>query len=226
MTAVFITGTGTELGKTFVAAGLIRALRREGHAVEALKPIVTGFDPADAKESDPARLLAAMEQPAPLDAIARIAPWRYGAALSPDMAARVEGRALDVEAVIGFCRDAIAHARGMLVIEGVGGIMVPLDERRTVLDWMTALRLPVVLVTGSYLGTLSHTLTALDVLARRALAVAAIVVSESAATTVPLGETLRTLEDFARDVPVLAVPRLAAETDHPAFAALARILAP
>jgi dethiobiotin synthetase len=222
MTAFFITGTGTGLGKTFVAAGLIRALRRDGRVVEALKPIVTGFDPAAASESDPARLLRAMDRPATLEEIARISPWRYGAALSPDMAARVERRALDVEAVIAFCGEAVAASRGVLLIEGVGGIMVPLDERRTVLDWMAALRLPVILVAGSYLGTLSHTLTALDVLARRDLAVAALVVSESEAATVPLGETLRTLANFVRDLPLLAVPRLAAETEHPAFAELAR----
>jgi dethiobiotin synthetase len=221
MSAVFITGTGTELGKTFVAAGLIRALRHEGRAVEALKPVVTGFDPATAGESDPARLLAAMDRPATAEDIARIAPWRYGAALSPDMAARVEGKTLDVEAVIAFCRDAVAAARGTLLIEGVGGIMVPLDQRRTVLDWMTALRLPLILVAGSYLGTLSHTLTALDVLKRRELTVAAVVVSESEATTVPLGETLRTLANFVSGVTLLAVPRLAAGADHPAFAELA-----
>ena len=223
MTAVFITGTGTDLGKTFVAAGLIRAMRREGRAVEAVKPVVTGFDPAAVDESDPARLLRAMDRPVTAEEIARISPWRYGAALSPDMAARVEGRVLDVEAVIAFCR-AAAASPGTLLIEGVGGIMVPLDERWTVLDWMAALGLPLLLVAGSYLGTLSHTLTALEVLARRGLAVAAVVVSESEATTVPLGETLRTLGNFLRDVPLVAVPRLAEGADHRAFAELARRL--
>jgi dethiobiotin synthetase len=224
MTAVFITGTGTDLGKTFVAAGLIRAMRREGRAVEAVKPVVTGFDPAAVDESDPARLLRAMDRPVTAEEIARISPWRYGAALSPDMAARVEGRVLDVEAVIAFCRAAVAASPGTLLIEGVGGIMVPLDERWTVLDWMAALGLPLLLVAGSYLGTLSHTLTALEVLARRGLTVAAVVVSESEATTVPLGETLRTLGNFLRDVPLVAVPRLPEGADHPAFAELARRL--
>jgi dethiobiotin synthetase len=222
MTAVFITGTGTDLGKTFIAAGLIRALKREGRAVEAVKPVVTGFDPATAGESDPARLLRAMDRPVTPEEIARISPWRYGAALSPDMAARVERRALDVDAVIAFCRDAAAAAEGVLLIEGVGGIMVPLDERRTVLDWMAALRLPLILIAGSYLGTLSHTLTALDVLARRDLAVAAVVVSESEGAAVPLGETLATLGHFVRDAPLLAVPRVTADSEHPVFAEIAR----
>jgi dethiobiotin synthetase len=221
MTAVFISGTGTDIGKTFVAAGLIRALRREGRAVEALKPVVTGFDAAAAGESDPARLLAALERPATAAEIARISPWRFLAALSPDMAARFEGRAVDVNAVIAFCRGAAAAAHGVLLIEGIGGIMVPLDERRTVLDWMAALRLPVILVAGSYLGALSHTLSALEVLAWRDIEVRALVVSESAGATVPLGETVRSLANFAGRVPVAALPRLAGGAAHPLFAELA-----
>lgn len=221
MTAVFITGTGTDIGKTFVATGLIQALRRAGRAVDALKPVVTGFDDDVPGESDPARLLAALERPVTMEEIARIAPWRFLAALSPDMAARFEGRAVDVDAVIDFCQSAVAAAEGVLLIEGVGGIMVPLDERRTVLDWMAALRLPVILVTGSYLGALSHTLTALEVLARRGIEVKTLVVSESAGATVPLGETLRTLANFAGRVPVASLPLLAGGAVHPLFAELA-----
>ena len=75
----------------------------------------------------------------------------------------------------------MAARRGVLLIEGIGGIMVPLDDRHTVLDWMTLLRIPIVLVAGTYVGTISHTLTALEVLVRRNLDIAAVVVSESEA---------------------------------------------
>src|SRR6202012_761398 len=117
--------------------------------------------------SDPAELLAALDCPATLIEIERIAPWRFGAPLSPDLAAQREGRVVDFNALVGFSRAAITGARGVMLIEGVGGVMVPLDDRHTVLDWMTVLRIPVLLVAGSYLGTLSHTLTALHVLAQR-----------------------------------------------------------
>jgi len=208
MTAVFITGTGTDVGKTFVATGLIRALRREGRAVDALKPVVTGFDPSAVEGSDPARLLAALGRPLSAEALAEISPWRFRAPRSPAMAAEAEECALDVDAVIRFCREAVAATSGTLLIEGVGGIMVPLDERRTVLDWMAALGLPLIFVAGSYLGTLSHTLSALDVLARRDLKVAAVAVSESANATVPFVETVRTLGNFVRHAPVFMLPRV------------------
>ena len=85
----------------------------------------------------------------------------------------------------------------MLFIEGVGGIMVPLDARHTVLDWMAALDIPLLLVVGSYLGTISHTLTALDVLAQRNLKIAAIVVSESERGTVALDDTVASIARFS-----------------------------
>jgi len=94
-----------------------------------------------------------------------------------------------------------------VVIEGVGGVMVPLDDRRTVLEWMTALGLPTVLVCGSYLGAISHTLSALDVLVRHGVAVAALVVSETQSSSVTLHDTIATIARFAEPMPVVALPR-------------------
>jgi dethiobiotin synthetase len=208
MTAIFITATGTDIGKTFVAAGLIRHLRAAGRSVDALKPVATGFDPENADASDPGVLLAAMSRPVAPAEIARIAPWRFTAPLSPDMAARREDRTLDYNALLDFSRRSIAAHSGTLLIEGIGGIMVPLDDTHTVLDWMTALNIPLVLVTGSYLGSLSHTLTALDALKRRDLAIKTIVVNESPGSTVPLADTVQTLTRFAAPIPIVAMPRL------------------
>ena len=118
-----------------------------------------------------------------------------------------EGRALDFKALVEFSRDA-AYGRGTFFIEGVGGIMVPLDETHTVLDWMSALRIPVLLVAGSYLGTISHTLTALHVLAQRNLDIAAVVVSESAAPGASLDDTVATIARFAVPIEVIGLPRL------------------
>src|SRR5689334_6196325 len=137
MGALFITATGTDIGKTFVTAGLIAELRAAGRSVHAIKPVVSGFDPAHSAGSDPAVLLDALERStADLDAIS---PWRFKAPLAPDMAAGQEGRSVDFAALVAFSRDAIAAARDVLLIEGVGGIMVPLDDRHTVLDWMAEL---------------------------------------------------------------------------------------
>ena len=162
MTAIFITATGTDVGKTFVVASLIRLLRQMGRTVDAIKPIVSGYDATLAAASDPGVLIGALGLPFSPEAVDRVSPWRFRAAVAPDLAARREGRSIDVDAVVAYCQGAIERRRDILLIEGVGGIMVPLDEHRTILDVMMALRVPLILVTGSYRGTISHTLTALE----------------------------------------------------------------
>jgi len=220
MSAFFITGAGTEIGKTFVTAALIRELRRCGRPVAALKPVASGFDPAQAAASDPGVLLAALGEPLSAETLNRIAPWRFRAPLSPDMAAARENRAIDFAALIAHSRNAIAEAPSTLLIEGVGGVMVPLDERHTVLDWIAALRIPAILVGGSYLGAISHVLTALDALRSRSLAIATLVVNETPRSSVALDETAATITRFA-DVPVITLPRLAqASAPHPAIGQL------
>jgi len=205
MSAIFIAGTGTDVGKTYVAAALIRHLRRMGRLVDAIKPVVSGYQPAQAAASDPGILLDALGLPVTEQEIDRISPWRFRAALSPDLAAQREGRSIDVDTVIKYCRTAIERRRDVLLIEGAGGIMVPLDGDRTVLDVMMALELPLILVAGSYLGSISHTLTGLDALFRRGMRVLAIVVSETEGSTVPLDDTVAAIARFVE--PVIGLPR-------------------
>src|ERR1700704_1407366 len=112
MTATFVTGTGTDVGKTFVTVGLIRHLRAAGRVADAIKPIVSGFDPADPASSDPAILLEALGRPAA--DIDRICRWRFAAPLAPAMAARKEGHPVEFNALVDFCRRAVVgHRDGM-----------------------------------------------------------------------------------------------------------------
>ena len=225
MAAYFVTSTGTDIGKTFVTAALIRYMRESNQPVAALKPIVSGYDSSVAETSDPAVLLAALGRRMSADEVERIAPWRFRAPLAPDLAAAREGRRVDFVELVEFSRAAINGAKGPLFIEGVGGIMVPLDGRRTVLDWMTALDIPLLLIVGGYLGTISHTLTALDVLAQRKLTIAAIVVSESDRDAVALDDTVASIERFSNGVEVVGLPRLPAGiTHHPAIARIANLV--
>ena len=158
MSALFVTGAGTEIGKTFIVTGLVRRLRRDGRAVHAIKPVVSGF--RDIGEGDTAEILGALGlDPGPRN-IAAISPWRFAAPLSPDMAAAREGRAIDFDALVRFSREAQYETGNEaggeegrdLLIEGIGGVMVPLTATETVLDWITALGFPTLLVAGSYLG--------------------------------------------------------------------------
>jgi dethiobiotin synthetase len=205
VTAIFITATGTNVGKTQVVASLIRHLRQFGRAVEAIKPIVSGYDSARAAASDPGTLIAALGLPFSPESIDRVSPWRFRAAMSPDLAARYEGRTINVDGVVAFCQNAIEQRRDVLLIEGVGGIMVPLDDSRTILDVMMALGLPLILVAGSYRGTVSQTLTALDSLFRRDMKVLATIVNETPDSTEPLDEVVASLGRFTE--PVIGLPR-------------------
>src|SRR5262245_43386351 len=100
MTAAFITATGTDIGKTFVTRGLIKHLRAQGRTVSALKPVVSGYEPAEAAGSDPGLLLAALGREVTEDTIADISPWRYAAPLSPHIAAAREGRTIEFRRVV------------------------------------------------------------------------------------------------------------------------------
>jgi dethiobiotin synthetase len=137
-----------------------------------------------------------------------ISPFRFAAPLAPAMAAVREGKRLDVEAVVEFCRKAASGPEDILLIEGVGGVMVPLAPDVTVLDWIQGVGCPAILVTGSYLGSLSHTLTALAVLRAAAVPVAGVVVSESAEHSIGPEEIVAELKLWT-DVPLIALPRIA-----------------
>lgn len=205
MPALFITATGTEIGKTFVTAGLIGALRRQGRKVAALKPVVTGFNESLA-DSDPAVLAKACGLRADLPTIASISRWRFAAPLSPDMAAAREGQIIDYDALRRACIDAMAAAEDVLLIEGIGGLMVPFNQAATVCDLITALDIPLLLVAGTYLGSLSHTLSALDVAQSRGLKVAALILNESPGSAVSLQDTASSLANFWAG-PILSLTR-------------------
>ncbi len=210
MSAVFIAGTGTDVGKTFVAAALLKYLRANGVPAAALKPVASGYDPRAPAASDAGVLLAAMGVAIDEAAIASISPFRFAAPLAPDMAARREGVILRLEDVVAFCRARVASAAAPLLIEGVGGIMSPVAEGATGLDLLRALGCPALLVAGSYLGTISHVLTAIEAAARAGVAIQAVVVNETSGAGATLEETCAALGQFARGTPVIAMPRHAA----------------
>lgn len=204
MKALFVAGTGTDLGKTHVACALLSAARARGLRIDAFKPVVSGFDPDAPESSDPARLAAAIGRP---QAWAEISPRRYRAPLAPNLAARLEGETLVMSDLVADCQAWLASRDvDLALVEGAGGVMSPMTDDATNLDLMVALGLPVLLVAGSYLGTASHLLTALEVLRARGLSVATIVVSESLDAP-DLAQTLDMLRAFERQAPIIVAPR-------------------
>ena len=187
MPRLFVTGTHTGVGKTLVTAVLAHQTGRR-----AVKPVATGFE--GMAGSDTEILCAAMGIAPTTD----ISPFRFAAPLSPDMAAAREGRRVALADLVKCCA-------GDVLVEGIGGVMTPLNERETVLDWIAVLGCPALLVAGSYLGTLTHTLTAVAALGTRGISPVAVIVSESPEGP-PLDETVETLRRFVG--PVVALPRI------------------
>ena len=221
MAAFFVTGAGTDIGKTWAAAQLLRHWRLAGLAPEAIKPVASGYDPARPQDSDAAALLHALGRPVTDGAIEAMTPIRLHAPLSPDQAARREGVALSACSAAKACADLIASARGPVLVEGAGGVMTPLNESETMLDLILALGLPSIFLAGSYLGAISHALTGLAVMRARGARVALVLVNETPGSSVDLQETAETLTSHAQGAPVLAIPRGA---DGPVWAEASRLL--
>lgn len=208
MTTVFVTSSGTGIGKTFVMLQLIAELAAAGRRVRALKPVASGFDAAQPDGSDTALLLRAQGLAMDAANLDVVTPFRFAAPLSPDIAAAREGRSVDFDALVASCRAAGDRAT-VTLIEGIGGVMVPLDTRHTVLDWIATLRAPTLLVVGSYLGSLSHSLTAAAALRQRGVTLLGVVVSESEEQPAPADETAASLARFVAPAPVRVLPRAA-----------------
>jgi dethiobiotin synthetase len=198
----FITGTGTDIGKTLVTCALTSQLRAQGQQVLPLKPVASGVEPDALGASDPGQILQSMGRTVSPEGVAASTPWLYKAPLAPNMAAKREGGRIDFDEIISFCRARIDRAKGPVLIEGVGGVMAPITDDHLVIDWMVALELPAVLVAGAYLGTISHILSAVEVLKSRKLALASVIISDQGDGPVSPAELIDTLGRFLPDTPI------------------------
>lgn len=200
MTGIFVTATGTEVGKTFISTALIRYANRKETAFLATKPIISGWPNSSngIKDTDTALLIKAQDLPLNEENIAAVSPWRFTLALTPDMAAKAQDDPIDVSKLLDFCKRQEAqavHQKKIHLIEGVGGLMSPIKGRFTNLEWVKSLQYPCILVVGTYLGALSHTLTALKVLQSEGVGVVALVVNETLNSPVSLAQTVEYLKD-------------------------------
>ncbi len=207
MSRYFVTSSGTGIGKTLVTCALTWQLRQQGKSVLALKPVISDFAEHRIEATDTYEIIHAMGHKVDAEWVTRVSPWRFIAPLSPDMAARREGKEINFDDLIDHC--GADHPEDVLLIEGVGGAFVPLDRTHMVVDWIDALDMPTILVCGSYLGTLSHTIATYESLIGRDIPVAGIVISESVESPVPLEETRDTLQRFLPGVRMIILPRIA-----------------
>jgi dethiobiotin synthetase len=155
---VFVTGTGTGVGKTVVAAALCAALRARGERVAAWKPVVTGAgEPSDPDWPPDHELLGRAAGMDPSE----VAPLVFEPAVSPHLAAELAGRAIEPASLVAGAGTA-SDAADVLVVEGVGGLLVPLTPGFLVRDLARELGLPLVVAAHAGLGTINHTLLTLE----------------------------------------------------------------
>jgi dethiobiotin synthetase len=182
MRGVFVTGTGTEVGKTVVAAAIANTARRSGGRIAVFKPAVSGLvDYPLAPETwasaprlpDHALLRLAAGSTQGDD---EVAPYRYGPPVSPHLAAELAGERIDPDLLRGAALAATQDA-DLLVCEGVGGFLVPLTPAYLVRDLACDLRLPVVIVAEAVLGTINHTLLTIESVRTAGLEVASVVLN-------------------------------------------------
>jgi len=177
---IFITGTDTGVGKTIVAAGLALALRRAGLSVVAVKPYATGaIKKIGAWISGDGEILA--EASGSGLSARETTPCLLRAPLAPAAAAleKNPGEVVRFDKVVRRTKKLIARS-DVAIIEGIGGLLVPLDEERTVADLAKALGFPLLIVARAGLGTLNHTLLTLEAARRRKLRIAGVVLCEAA----------------------------------------------
>ncbi len=170
MRGLFVCGTGTGVGKTIVSAALLAAMREAGEPVRAHKPVVTGLaEPSSAWPPDH-ELLALAAGTSPEE----VTPLRFDPPVSPHLAARLAGQSIDPAAAIASAR---AEPDRTLVVEGVGGLLVPIAKGFSVRDLAVALKLPLVIAALPGLGTINHTLLTIEAARSAELNVAAVVLT-------------------------------------------------
>ncbi len=201
---LFITGTDTGVGKTVIAGAIAQWFARRGAAVAVAKPIATGCQHRrEGLVSEDAEFLAsAADARHPLD---QICPMRYAEPLAPAVAAEREGNPVDWP-VIDKALQQMCVGSNVIIVEGVGGIAVPLDEQVTVLHVAHWLRLPTIIVARAGLGTINHTLLTVGALRSAGVEVAGVVVNRYPAENAGMAEETnpQAIEKWG-GVPVLCI---------------------
>ena len=172
---IFITGTDTGVGKTLVTAALALHLKKRGLAVGVMKPIETGVLPARAAQSDTARLRSIIESEETLGAIC---PYSFALPVAPLAAAQDEERTINLDTIKKVYR-LLSFRYDHMVVEGVGGVHVPVTRSDNVLDLIKQLRLPVVIVGRSALGGINHALLTIEALRRKHISIVALVLNRT-----------------------------------------------
>jgi len=201
MQGLFITGTDTGVGKTWVGSRLTRLLTRHGIAVAPRKPVESGCEwvQGELMPSDALHYFQAIDERESIDIIC---PYRYPDAVAPDQAARQVSRTLNLDMLLKACQWDSHH---FLMIEGAGGFYSPIAEQALNADLAQALKLPILIVAANQLGCQNHVLLTLEAITRRDLQVIAVILNQrSSKAKSNLNNEIALKEKVS--VPVFSIP--------------------
>lgn len=173
--SIFITGTDTGVGKTLVSAALALHVKKRGLTVGVMKPIETGVLAGGEAQSDAGRLQSIIESE---DTLGAICPYSFELPVAPLTAAQLNGTSINL-GTIGKVYRLLSRQYECMVVEGVGGVQVPITPRETVMTLIKQLRLPVVVVGRSGLGGINHALLTIDALRRQKIRIIALVLNRT-----------------------------------------------
>ena len=215
---LFVTGTDTGVGKTYLCAAILAAARRAGVPIRPLKPVLTGTEEVGVEQDH--QLLGRLAG-LPPDAVA---PFAFPFPASPHLASALAGRPLEAQKVVGTVRAELEAAWGRgetVIVEGVGGVIVPLADRYTVLDLVAELGLPALVVARSTLGTINHTALTVRALEGAGVEVVGVVLNRFPKDPGPIEADNKKTVEALLSVAVHTFPDVAAEPQPLAEAAAA-----
>ena len=175
---IFITSTGTNIGKTYCTVEILKEMLHRKVLFNAYKPILSGFNTFNIKDSDSYKILKTHNKEPKIEDIREISPWLFEKAIAPSIAAKKENKSLKYNDVLEWCLKK-SDNNIINIFEGAGGLLVPIEKIKTLLDLMQDLNSKVVLVVGNYLGSVSHTLSAIQNLQHANLQIINIIINEN-----------------------------------------------
>ena len=175
---IFITSTGTNIGKTYCTVEILKEMLHRKVLFNAYKPILSGFDIYNIKDSDSYKILKTNNKEPKIEDIKEISPWLFEKPIAPSIAAKKENKSLKYNDVLEWCLKK-SDNNIINIFEGAGGLLVPIEKIKTLLDLMKDLNSKVVLVVGNYLGSVSHTLSAIKNLQQANLQIINIIINEN-----------------------------------------------
>ena len=193
----FITSTGTGIGKTYFTVEIIKALIKRKIIVNPYKPILSGFNNEKIEESDSYKILKPIKKNIFIKDINSITPWLFYNALAPSLAAEKENKDLNYKQVFNWCFDKIKknkNKNSINLIEGAGGILVPIEKEKTILDLIVDLKVPLILLVGNYLGSVSHTLSVVKNIEFSKLNIISIIINENNDCDIDIEDTKKLID--------------------------------